>query len=402
MAIISIERMKKFMDIPKAAELLLTRNEKEIKFSISLKLKKEEIIFCEGYVVYHNVVLGPAKGGIRISPEVDIEETKKLATIMTYKNALAKIPFGGGKSGIKLDTERVDDFTRISIIKEFVHMIKEELEFNHYIPAPDLGSGPVDMAVIYGELHRPECVTGKPVRIGGLPGRREATGRGVAKSVFLTGERILKKKNSEIKVAIQGFGNVGRWTAYFLHKKGVKIVGVSDKWGGIYNENGIDIEKLFLHSPDRNKTVAGFPEAEDITNEELFTLDVDILIPAAIGGVVNERNAEEINAKVIVEGANDPVSEKGEKILYERGIPVLPDFFCNSGGVIASYIEWRNAKSGNQTEKEEVFEIIDKKIEKAFEEIEEIKGRIKGTYREAAMYIALTELIEAMRERAWL
>lgn len=403
MALISIEKMKKYMDIPKPAEILLSNCEKELKVSVNLKLNKNEIIATEAYVVYHNVVMGPAKGGIRISPDVTLEETKKLASIMTYKNALCRLPFGGGKSGIKIDMEKYDELVRIAIIKEFVHMIKEELLSGNYIPAPDLGSGPEDMAVIYGETHIPECVTGKPVRIGGLPGRIEATGRSVFISTVLAAEKFLKKKIENCKVAIQGFGNVGRNTAFFLYEAGAKIVGITDKWGGVYNEKGIDIEKLLVYSPHKEKTVKGFPKGEEISNEELFSLDVDFLIPAATGGVINETNADQIKARIIIEGANDPVTEKADEILENKGIIVVPDILCNSGGVIASYIEWRNAKSGNQTEKEEVFEIIDKKIERMFNEVLENKEKIKtDSLRVATTYIALNELIEAMKERRWI
>jgi len=194
MAIVPLDKMRNFMDISEAAEILLKKAEKEITFSVNLKTGKDKIIFCDAFLVYHNVVLGPAKGGIRISSDVSLEETRELAEIMTYKNALAGLPFGGGKSGIKINGENIDEFTRVALIKEFVHMIREELISGYYIPAPDLGSGPEDMAVIYGETHIPESVTGKPVRIGGLPGRKEATGRSVAISTLLASEKILKKK----------------------------------------------------------------------------------------------------------------------------------------------------------------------------------------------------------------
>ncbi|MCM8810724.1 MAG: hypothetical protein NC917_03640, partial [Candidatus Omnitrophica bacterium] len=235
MALVSLEKIKNFIDIPIAAEKLLKKNEKEISFSVNLKTKDNEVIFCDSYVVYHNVVLGPAKGGIRMSENVSLEETRRLAKIMTYKNALMELPFGGGKSGIKIDSKSIDEFTRISIIKEYVHMIKEELLAGNYIPAPDLGTDQFDMAVIYGELHKPECVTGKPVKIGGLPGRHEATGRSVSITTKIFVEEIMKDKLKNKKIAIQGFGNVGSWTSYFLYNWGAKIVAISDISGGIYN-----------------------------------------------------------------------------------------------------------------------------------------------------------------------
>jgi len=176
MALIPLKRMKELMNFPAAAETLLEKSEKEIKFSLTLKKSKDEIICFDAFVVYHNVVMGPAKGGVRLSLNVSMDETRNLAEIMTYKNALMGLPFGGGKSGIKFDPYKVDDFTRIAIIKEYVHMIREELASGAYIPAPDMGSTPEDMATIYGETHKSESVTGKPVIIGGLPGRLQATG----------------------------------------------------------------------------------------------------------------------------------------------------------------------------------------------------------------------------------
>lgn len=402
MAIVKLERLKNWMDISKAAEMLLEKNEKEIIFSVNFKTKDDEIVFCDAFVVYHNVVLGPAKGGIRMASNVTLEETRRLAKIMTYKNALNELPFGGGKSGIRIPDTNISEFVRISIFKEYVHMIREELIAENYIPAPDLGTDPFDMAVIYGELHKPECVTGKPVKIGGLPGRLEATGRSVATSTRIFVEEVVKERIENLKIAIQGFGNVGRWTSYFLNKWGAKIVALSDINGGIYNDKGFDIEKLFQYSPTKNITIADYPDAEKITNEELLNLNVDILIPCATEGVINKENADKLNCKVIIEGANDPVTEEADEILMKRDIEILPDFLCNSGGVIASYIEWRNGKSGNQTEKEEVFSEIDKKIKKCFYKIKEIKEKLKITYREAATYIAVKFLIEAMHERRWL
>jgi glutamate dehydrogenase/leucine dehydrogenase len=403
MALIPLNKMKEMMDIPKSAEILLTKSEKEIRFSLNLKASKDDIICFDAFVVYHNVVMGPAKGGIRFSPKVSLDETRNLATIMTYKNALMGLPFGGGKSGIQFDPYKVDDFTRIAIIKEYVHMIREELYSGAYIPAPDLGSTPQDMAVIYGETHIPESVTGKPVIVGGLPGRLQATGRGVAHSTKLGIENLLKMRLSDTRAIIQGFGNVGRWTAYFLHEMGVKVIGIADIGGAIYNKKGIDIEKLFAYCPTSRDTVKDFPDAEGITTEEIFSTECDVFIPAAVENVITRETAPLIKTKMVVEGANDPSTEEGEEILIKRGIPVLPDFFANSGGVIASYVEWRNAKSGNQTSEKEVFEIIDNKIETTFFEGLKKKQELKcKSFREAFFALALNSLIEAMRARLWI
>ncbi len=402
MALIKFDRMKELMDIPRTAETLLNNPEKEIKFSLNLKMNNEEIICFDAFVVYHNVVLGPAKGGIRFSPYVSFGEVRTFAEIMTYKNALMGLPFGGGKSGIKFDPYKMNDFTRIAIIKEYVHMIKEELNSGAYIPAPDLGSSPQDMSIIYGETHRPETVTGKPVIIGGLPGRLQATGRGVSHAAKLGIENILKKDIKKTDVIVQGFGNVGRWTAYFLHQMGARITGLYDIGGIIYNKKGLDIEKLFKYAPTSKDSIKDFPESESISAEQFFSLETDVLIPAAVENVITRDTASAIKAKLIVEGANDPTTAEGEEILLKNGIHVLPDFFANSGGVVASYFEWRNAKSGNQTCEKEVFELIDKKIDTVFWQGMEARKRLKASLRESFFSISLGTLIEAMKARLWI
>ncbi len=402
MALIPLEKMKQIMDIPKPAEILLNKTEKEIKFSLNLKMAENEIICFDAFVVYHNVVMGPAKGGIRFSPGASLEETRKLAEIMTYKNALMGLPFGGGKSGIQFDPYKVDDFTRIAIVKEYVHMIREELYSGSYIPAPDMGSTPQDMSIIYGETHRPENVTGKPVIIGGLPGRLQATGRGVYSAAKLGIENILKQKVSGTTITLQGFGNVARWTAYFLSAMGAKITAISDAGGCIVNKDGLDIEGLFKHAPLSRDSVKGFAGAEPISLEEFFSLEADIFIPAALEDVITSDTAPLIKTKMVIEGANDPTTAEGEKILLDKGVHILPDFFANSGGVAASYVEWRNAKSGNQTSQEEVFEFIDGKIENVFHTALKAEKKLNATLRESFFSLSLNTLIEAMHARMWI
>ena len=402
MALIGLERMKEIMEVPRAAEILLTKPEKEIKFSLNLKMAEDKIICFDAFVVYHNVVLGPAKGGIRFSPGASLEETRKLAEIMTYKNALMGIPFGGGKSGIQFDPYGVDDFTRIALVKEYVHMLREELYAGSYIPAPDMGSTPQDMSIIYGETHKPETVTGKPAIIGGLPGRLQATGRGVSSAAKLGIENILKQKVEGTEITLQGFGNVARWTAHFLSKMGAKIIAISDAGGCIYNKSGIDIDRLFIHAPRSKDTVKGFPGSEPLAPREFFSLEADVFIPAAIENVITAETAPLLKAKMVVEGANDPTTKEGEKILLERGVHMLPDFFANSGGVIASYVEWRNAKSGNQTSQDEVFKIIDEKIGNVFSRGVQAREELNSSLREAFFSLSLYTLIEAMHERMWI
>ena len=280
MPTVNFDELRQYIDISKSAEHLLSKSEKEITFSLNLYKEDDQIIEASTYVVYANVARGPAKGGIRMASSVTLEETRDLAERMVWKTALSGIPFGGGKSCICLNPKEITKFEKTALMKEYVHMISLELMSGAYIPAPDLGTGPHEMAVIYGETHRLESVTGKPPRVGGLPGRKEATGRGVAHAVELALTELLGQKLAGSTIAVQGFGNVGSWTCYFLHKAGAKVVAVSNEYGGIHDEKGLDIEALMKH-------VATSPKLDDfggdvVSNEDLLELKVDALVPAAI------------------------------------------------------------------------------------------------------------------------
>ena len=273
---------------------------------------------------------GPAKGGLRIWPSVTLEHTRTLAELMTWKTALVGIPFGGGKSGIALDPRQFPRANKSALIREFVHIIREELYAGSYVPAPDLGSNPSDMAVIYGETHMPESVTGKPPRVGGLPGRREATGYGVAYVTALASDTILKRGVDGLRVGVQGFGNVGEWTCRFLDQRGAKIVGVSDSEGGVHRSDGLPIEELAAYTT-RNGSVAGFAGGDRITNEELLAADVDVLIPAAIEDAITEHNASRVSAKLVVEAANGPTTPGGDRIWSSAAYPSCPTFSPTAG-----------------------------------------------------------------------
>jgi glutamate dehydrogenase/leucine dehydrogenase len=251
------------------------------------------------------------------------------------------------------------------------------------------------MATIYGCTHILESVTGKPPRIGGLPGRAEATGYGVATTVKLAAADILGKDVKDLTVAVQGFGNVGRWTAIFLHEWGARIVGISDISKALYCESGLPIDKI--------KTVRSLeePDLPEIPRDELLYLPVDVLVPAAAGGVVTEDIAGKVQAKLIVEAANDPTTVNAEEVLNNRKIRTVPDILANSGGVIASYIEWRQAKSGSLTDKHETYEVIDRQISRSYKEVSEFAKNNKATYRHSAWAIAVDEVVQSMRDRGW-
>jgi len=400
MASIDFEQLRTCIDIPRSAERLLAKPEKEIRFSLNLLLHPHGLVEADAYLVYHNTARGPAKGGLRIWPTVTLEHTRLLAELMTWKTALVRIPFGGGKSGICLDPHEFPSANRAAIIKEYVHMISGELRSGAYVPAPDLGSTSSDMAVIYGETHVPESVTGKPPRVGGLPGRREATGYGVAHITALSCQALLGQPVTGMRVAIQGFGNVGGWTCRFLEERGARIVAVSDLSGGIYREEGIPVDELTAYARETGN-IAGFP-GDAITNAELLALDTDILIPAAVEAVIDESNAGDVAARIIVEGANGPITPEGEAVLNARGIPVVPDILANSGGVVASYVEWHQAKSGAITKKEETYQTVADQLEAAFHRVREVAKSQGVTDRVAALAVAVDELILTMRDRGWI
>jgi glutamate dehydrogenase/leucine dehydrogenase len=400
MGVVNFDKIKAYTDVPIEAERLLAKSEKEISFSLNLLLYPDGLVEADAFVVYHNTARGPAKGGLRIWPTVTLEHTRDLAELMTWKTALVGIPFGGGKSGIRLDPRSFPRPNKSALIREFVHVIRLELASGTYVPAPDLGSTPSDMAVIYGETHIPECVTGKPPRVGGLPGRREATGYGVSYVTSLASESFLGRPVTGVKVAVQGFGNVGEWTCRFLSEAGATVVAVSDLGGGVHRPNGLPIDELAIYALGQG-TVAGF-EGDAISNEDLLAMDVDILIPAAVEEVLNEKNAGRVSAKLVVEAANGPVTSAGEAVLNSRGIPIVPDILANSGGVIASYVEWRQAKSGAITKQEETYQTVADQIGGAFQSVRRLSAERRITDREAALALAVQELVATMRDRGWI
>ncbi len=396
MSMLDFEKLSQVIPISASARKVLEKPEMEM--SLRLDLSFGDKLFCtDVFVVYYNTVRGPAKGGIRFSPNLTLEQIRLIAEMTTYKTALVGIPFGGGMSGIRIDPREHARFELNEILKEYVHILEKELDPRVYIPAPDYGTGSKDMMVIYGETHIPESVTGKPVSIGGIHGREEATGRGVAVSTRLGVKTVMNKTSDNIRIAIQGFGNVGSNAALFLSESGAKIVAVSDTSGGIFNSDGFDIKELIEHKKEK-KYLQEY-NAELVSGEELFELDVDVLVLAALEDAITEDNAENIKAKIIVEGANYPITEAADKILVESGKVVMPDILTNSGGVIASYIEWHQGKSGSLSEKKETYSTIDKLMSKTFNNVLKFANLSKLNYRDAALALAVQRVVRAMEDR---
>ena len=384
--------------IPKKAVALLSEPDRVIHFRLRRYLPPGHKTI-HVYVVYHNTARGPPyKGGVRMSKDVTLEETIQLAELMTYKNALMDLPFGGAKAGIAADSNLPRE-AKAMIMHGFAHELRYELISGNYVPGPDLGTGPSEMGDIFSETHVRESVTGKPIGIGGLPGRLEATGYGVSVITERAVKEFLGKDLSQITVAVQGFGNVGSWLCHFLAQKGAKIVAVADIGGAVYDPKGLDIEKLREHAK-RFGSVKGF-EGNQIEGFSIFSVDADVLIPAAIGGVLNLKTAPQVRAKLVVEAANAPTTEDGDRILANKGITVVPDILANAGGVIASYDEWRKAKSGTRTKREETLATVKEILLEEFDEVLKFSHAYQVSMREAALALAASRLVETMRDRGW-
>jgi len=375
-----------------------------------------EIVNISSGIVLHNRARGPFKGGIRIAADVNIWETNELARLMTLKTAIADLELGGGKAGIRVNFEKVYDkfkdkykmgfypfcdMLKDHIMKEFVDHFVERGLVRIYIPAPDMGSSGREMMLFYNRTHDPAVVTAKPEGIEGwLPGRHEATGFGTAYSILKYLEHIGKDPVG-VTVAIQGFGNVGSHAAYYLDEFGCKIQAVTDLYGGVHHEEGIDVAELMAYARE-NRTIKGYDDKRTIDNQALFRMPVDILVPAASGHVIDKDNCDELGVRLLVaEAANMPVSYDAFVRLKERGIELLPDNYVNSGGVIASDLEYKQGVGGVRYSRQEVFDHLRRRFDSMFESMLEIKDRA-GSFTQAACDIAVGRVYQAMKIRSLL
>ena len=380
------------MDLSANMRTLLLTPLREVKVQIALELDNGEIGTFIGYRIQHDKARGPMKGGLRYHPEVNAEEVLSLASLMTWKTAVADLPFGGAKGGISVDPSKLSVGEMERITRKFIDEIHDMIGPDKDIPAPDMGTNAQVMAWInnqYEKFHgyNPACVTGKPVELHGADGREEATGRGVA----IVTEAALKQMKRDLKgatVAIQGFGNVGSFAARILHEMGARIVAVSDAWGGIQNPAGLDIPKLLEHLA-RTRKVEGFPESEPASNAEVLTADVDVLIPAAVGGVLTRENAKDVRAKLIVEAANNPTTPEADEIFEDRGILVIPDILANAGGVTVSYFEWVQNQQYFRWDIERVRHELHKQMTAAFDRVWKLATEKKVHPRVAAYILGI-------------
>jgi glutamate dehydrogenase (NAD(P)+) len=382
---------------------ILTHPKRQITVSCPVQMDNGEIEVFTGYRVQYNVSLGPAKGGIRYHPGVTLDEVTALAAWMTWKCAVAHIPFGGGKGGIICDPTRMSRRELEALTRRYVAEIIDAIGPEKDVPAPDVNTNEQTMAWVMDtySMHvghtETAVVTGKPVELGGSLGRREATGRGV---MIVTRESA-KHVGIEIKgatVAVQGFGNVGSISAQLLAEIGARIVAVTDWKGGVYNANGLDISKLAQYVW-QHKTVAGFPGAEPLANADLFGLEVDVLIPAALENQITLENAPGIRAKVMVEGANGPTTPDAHRHLHERGVFVVPDILANGGGVTTSYFEWVQDRHGYFWTEQEVNDRLEAKMCEAYNAVLQTALRYKVDMRTAAYLVAINRVATVTRMR---
>jgi glutamate dehydrogenase (NAD(P)+) len=372
---------------------ILTHPKRQIIVSCPVQMDTGEIEVFTGYRVQYNVTLGPAKGGIRYHPDVNLDEVTALAAWMTWKCAVAHIPFGGGKGGIICDPTKMSRRELEALTRRYVAEIIDAIGPEKDVPAPDVNTNEQVMAWVMDtySMHvgRTEnaVVTGKPVELGGSLGRREATGRGVM-IVTREGARHLGLNMKGARVAVQGFGNVGSVSAQLLAQLGAKIVAVTDWKGGVHNPKGLDVDELIGYTR-MNKTVDGFASGEPLSNDDLWGLDVDILIPAALENQITVENAARVKAKIVAEGANGPTTPEAHKIMHDRGIFVIPDILANSGGVTVSYFEWVQDRYGYFWEEEEVNTRLEKKMVEAFDDVLQTSLRYKVDLRTAAYIVAI-------------
>jgi len=387
------------LDLSASMRQLLLTAKREVQVSIPIELDSGELATFIGYRVQHNDARGPLKGGLRYHPQVDLDEVRALAALMTWKTAVVNIPYGGAKGGVAVDpaTRSIRELERITrrLVDEIHDLIGPDVD----IPAPDMGTNADMMAWImnqYGKYHgfSPACVTGKPVEYHGIPGREEATGRGVgALTLKLLGR--LGRRIPGTRIAIQGFGNVGTHTAKYLADAECRIVAVGDASAAFHRTAGLDVLELLRHTREHGGRLAGFTGGDAITGPELLAADCDVLIPAALGGVLTTANAASVRAAIIVEAANAPVEPAADASFAERGTLVLPDILANAGGVTASWFEWVQNRQHYQWGINRVRQELDRILGESFEQVWQLAQSRQVSLRTAAYMLGVGRVAKA-------
>ena len=409
---VKVSNLKASVDqFDRAADLLgldenirnsLRMPDRELSVEVLLRRDDESLESFKGYRVQHNNSRGPFKGGIRYHHEVDIDEVRSLAALMTWKTALVDIPYGGGKGGITIDPSGYSERELERLSRRFFRAIDPVIGPNKDVPAPDVNTNAQVMAWFmdeYGQMHghTPAIVTGKPISLGGSLGRESATGKGVA----ITVRETASKFGVELKgatVAIQGFGNVGSYAGKFLGDMGCKLIAASDVHGGLHAPDGFDTAALFDYAYE-HRTIKGCGQGKEISNDDLIALEVDFLIPAALGGVIHKMNVDQINCRYVIEAANGPTTPPASETLFEKGVHVVPDILTNAGGVTVSYFEWVQNLQQFQWEEEDVNAKLERKLVNAFKEVAALSDKKKISLRTAAYMVAIDRVARAFELR---
>ncbi|MEA2271371.1 MAG: glutamate dehydrogenase [Solirubrobacteraceae bacterium] len=383
---------------------VLRSSYREVQVQIPIKLSDGKVHVFSGYRVQHNGARGPYKGGVRYHPEVDLDEVRALATLMTWKTAVAGIPFGGAKGGVNCPAGDLNRDELQKITRSFIDKIEKVLGPTRDIPAPDVNTNAQVMAWMmdeYGKLHghTPAIVTGKPIALEGSYGREAATGRGVIICFTEAGPALgLTPEGS--RVVVQGFGNVGSWAARIVHDLGAKIVGVSDATGAIRSDAGIDAYALHDHLVAGGK-LAELPGVDEITPDELLEIECELFIPAALGGMIHAENADRLNCRMIVEGANSPTTPAADDILTGKGVHIVPDVLANAGGVVVSYFEWVQNLQHFRWEEQEVNDKLTAIMTRAFREVSDRAAADSTSLRVASYELGIERVLEAARARGY-
>jgi len=378
---------------------------KQVIVSLPITMDNGKIQVFEGIRVIHSNILGPAKGGIRFAPDVHIDEVRALAAWMTWKCAVVDIPYGGGKGGVRCNPREMSKGEIERLMRAYTLALIDVFGPDKDIPAPDMGTGPREMAWLMDEYSKAHgmtvnsVVTGKPLVLGGSLGRTEATGRGVMVSTLAAMQK-LKINPFQATCAVQGFGNVGSWAAILLEERGLKIVAISDHTGAFYNEKGINIQEAVAYRDSNNGNLEGFTGGDKLENAmDLLTLEVDVLVPAAVEDVITMNNANDIKAKLIVEGANGPTSAKADAIINEKGIMAVPDILANAGGVTVSYFEWVQNRLGYKWTADRVNRRSDRIMKDAFDNVYEASKKYDVPMRIAAYIVAIDKVAKTYTYR---
>lgn len=400
-------RAADFCALDAEIKTILSQPKNEISINFPVRMDDRSLKIFRGYRIQHNNILGPYKGGIRYHPAVDLDEVKALALWMTFKCALVGIPMGGAKGGISVDPSSLSEGELMRMTRRFTHALGSNIGPEYDIPAPDVGTNAKVMAWMmdtFMNAHQADnrnaqrhVVTGKSLIVGGSEGRQKATGQGL---VFVL-QAWAKTQNvdlSKYTFSVQGFGNVGSFSALLLEQLGAKLTAVQDHTGSIFNPDGISAQDLMNHCLKGGK-VFEYSRCEKISNEEFFGLPVDVLIPAALEGQVNEKTAPKIQAKVVIEGANGPTTDEGEKILKSKGVTILPDILANAGGVTVSYFEWVQNKTSTQWQGEEIDRKLNVILNQAFDKVYRVTKDMNTDYRTASYVVGLKRIAQAYEER---